>query len=220
MTSSSVQAGRTHETQFLERLGGDYAKQGFTFIVQPRRTQLPDFLGSYRPDAIAQKPGVNIAIEVKQHNNLQVQRSLRSIRKLFDGHPDWHLAVAYIGSDPLDTLEIGAAQPATIHKRMDEVAALASQGHRSAAFIIAWSLLEAVSRRVDGRTPSRPRTAGTVVQTLAMLGYVEHGAEQRLQELVDLRNRIVHGDLDAEPAQADIELMLSVVSNALLESAA
>jgi hypothetical protein len=33
--------------------------------------------------------------------------------------------------------------------------------------------------------------------------------------LIDVRNRVVHGDLDAEPTSADIELLLSGVEETL-----
>lgn len=50
-----------------------------------------------------------------------------------------------------------------------------------------------------------------------MDGLIDPDAENRLRGLVDLRNRIVHGDLIAEPGPSDVELVLAAVDMALSE---
>ncbi len=207
------------ETQVIENLRRRYENDGFTFTAEPSAAQLPDFLGSYRPDALAQKPGRNVVIEVKQRQTPSAERALTDIRRLFDGHADWQLQVVVTGTDPLQALKIPIAAPATVRGGIAEVRALAAQGHRAAAFITAWSVLEAAFRAVDGE-PSRPRTPGTVVQTLAMNGTIDPDTERQVRGLIDLRNRIVHGDLSAEPAPSEIDLVLSAIEQTLGAEAA
>jgi uncharacterized protein YutE (UPF0331/DUF86 family) len=206
--------------QFLEGLRARYEDQGFTFTIAPDSRELPDFLGSYTPDAVARKPGLNIAIEVKRHQTSATQHSLQEIQRLFEGHPDWQLNVVYMGTDPLPTVAISPAPPATLRARMDEVRTLNADGHRSAAFVMAWSLLEAALNSVSSEGSGKPRTPGTVVQTLAMNGYIEPEMERRMRSLIELRNRIVHGDLDVEPASEDVDLVLSAISETLAANAA
>lgn len=116
-------------------------------------------------------------------------------------------------------MEIPVAAPATVHDRLNEVRALIAQEHRRAAFIMAWSLLEAALRALDGESTSRLRAPGTIVQTLAMNGYIEPETERRMRTLIDLRNRIVHGDLAAEPETEDVELVLSAIEQAMTADA-
>lgn len=215
MTSSAQSRSHDAEAQFLEGLRAQYASQGFTFIVDPAPAQLPGFLGTYRPDAIAQKPGANIAIEVKRQPSTGGQRLLQEIRRLFDGHPDWQFTVAYMGTDPLQALAIPAPTSVSIRRRMDEVSALAAQGQRRAAFVMAWALLEATLHKLSPESESRPRTPGTVVQTLAMLGHIDPQTERRVRALIELRNRIVHGDLEAEPTDEQIDMVLLAISETL-----
>ena len=63
-------------------------------------------------------------------------------------------------------------------------------------------------------------TPGTVLQTLAMNGYIEPQLERRMRSLIDLRNRIVHRDIDVEPTSADVQLVLSAISETLAADAA
>jgi uncharacterized protein YutE (UPF0331/DUF86 family) len=203
------------EVQFLEGLRSRYEDEGFSFTIAPDRAELPTFFGSYKPDALARKPGLNIAIEVKRLQAPATQKKLQDIRRLFEGRADWQFNVVFMGAEPLQSVTIPRAQPATIRKRMDEVAALNTGGHHRAAFVLAWSLLEAALHSIGGEAKSKPRTPGTVVQALAMNGYIEPEMERRMRALIELRNRIVHGDLNAEPTSKQVELVLSAIQRTL-----
>lgn len=219
--SSPAQAGSQEaELQFLNDLRSRYEAEGFTFTVAPGGRDLPSFFGTYVPDALARKAGLNIAIEVKRHRSGATQKRLQEIRRLFDGHPDWKFNVVFTGTEPLQSITIPPAKPSTVRMRMKEVGALNSSGHQRAAFILAWSLLEAALHSVGGETTSKPRTPGTVVQTLAMNGYIESDVERRMRDLIGLRNRIVHGDLNAEPTSSDVDLVLSAIKQTLAATAA
>jgi uncharacterized protein YutE (UPF0331/DUF86 family) len=211
----TAQSAAEFERQSLEKLRAQYTEQGFTFIARPGRKQIPDFLGSYYPDAIAIKPGSNIVIEVKQRPSPAAERSLQEIRRLFEGHPDWQFVISYGGSDPLTEIAIPPASPAAIRSRMEEVRSLAAQGHKRAALVLGWSLLEAALHRSESEKDKRPREPGTLLETLATLGYISPAVERRLRPLVTLRSRIVHGDVDAEPTADDLESLLTAVDEAL-----
>jgi uncharacterized protein YutE (UPF0331/DUF86 family) len=208
------------EQQFLEGLRARYEDQGFDFTVAPDSRELPDFLGPYRPNALARKPGLNVAIEVKRQQTLSGQRSLQQIRQLLEGHPDWQLKVVYMGADPSQSVNISPAPLAALRARMEEIRALNADGHRRAAFVMAWSVLEAALNSVRADARSKPRAPGTVLESLAMDGYIEPDMERRMRSLIEPRNRIVHGDLDVEPTSADVELVLSAVSETLAAKAA
>jgi uncharacterized protein YutE (UPF0331/DUF86 family) len=203
------------EKDFIESLRARYEDEGFTFTAPPDVEMLPDFLGSYIPDALAQKPGRNVVIGVRRRRSPSTERALRDIRRLFEGHADWQFHVAFMGADPLQSATFPSAEPETIRSRAKEVRILITQGHLRPAFLMAWSLLEAALRALEGEATDRPRTPGTVVQTLAMNGYIEPEMEQRMHALISLRNQIVHGDLTAEPATVDVELVLSAIEETL-----
>lgn len=219
MISPAQAWSQTAEEQFLASLRARYEEQGFAFTSAPEPRELPDFLGSYTPDAVARKHGLNVAIEVKRHPTSATQHSLQTIRRLFEGHPDWRFDVVFMGADPLQPVTIPPASPAMIRARMDEVRTLNSGGQHRAAFVMAWSLLEAALHSLGDEKTGRPRTPGTVLQTLAMNGYIEPDVERRMRPLIELRNRIVHGDLNAEPDSAHVELILAAISETLAAKA-
>ena len=215
MSSCNVGLGQEADAQFMETLRSRFEKAGFAFTADPAPETLPGFLGSYRPDALAQKPGQNIAIEVKRGFSPSASTGLTEICHLFRGQPDWHLQVIYQGADSAETLPIPAADETTIRNGEDEIRRLLTAREVRPAFVMSWSLLEAALRNADKETPRRPRPAGTVVQTLAMNGYITPDEERRLRALANVRNRIVHGDLVAEVSERDVESILSAIDATL-----
>ncbi|WP_407521208.1 HepT-like ribonuclease domain-containing protein [Methylobacterium oryzisoli] len=202
------------EARFLDGLRTRYEADGFTFTAHPERGDLPDFLGGYMPDALARRPGQNIVIEVKGRSGLADPR-LQEIRRLFDGRPDWRFHLAVMGADPSASMEIARVAPAAVRGAVEDADALLAQGHRRAAFVLAWSLLEAALRARSRDNPGAALSPGAVVQSLAMNGLIEADRERSLRNLIGLRNRIVHGDVEADPAPDAVDLVLRSVDHVL-----
>lgn len=218
MTSTSRHEQVDAASKLLGALRDRYMADGYSFEVEPAPHHVPKFLGGYKPDAIASKPGANVAIEVRQRQGPAADLSLQEIRRRFEGQTDWQFVVAYTGDDPLKTLTIPPFPVSDIRDRLKEVDSLAAQGQHRAAFILGWSLLEATLHSIKSASDARPHTPGTVVQTLTMLGLLDPQLEQRVRPLIRLRNRVVHGDLSAEPSIEDVRLVLSAVEEVLSEA--
>jgi REase_AHJR-like len=216
MNTARHQASQ-EELDLLASLRRQYEAKGFSFEIEPFPQRLPDFLGSYVPDAIARKAGENVAIEVRKSRTRASEFSLQQIRSRLDGHPDWTFAVAYAAEDPLKTLTIKPAAVPAIRRQLADVRALMAQGQSRAAFLLAWSLLEATLLNVEGEHEARPRTPASVLQGLAMLGRIEPETERRLRSAILLRNAVVHGDLTIEPTIQDVGSLALVIDEALTE---
>lgn len=203
-------------SSILERLRAAYEKHGFTFVIEPGPETLPDFLGSYRPDAIAQKQGENVIIEIMQRQRSPWEEPFADIHDRIAGHKDWKLNVVYALERPEDSIVIPVARLDTLKQQIAEVEGLRAEGHHRAAFMLAWSILEAVLNRLDETGSHHIRTAGQVVHSLAMGGHLSNEVERRLFRLSELRNRIVHGDLDAGASGQDVEQVLAAINEALV----
>lgn len=206
------------ELDLLNSLRKQYEAKGFSFEIAPSEQGLPDFLRPYVPDAIARKGGQNVAIEILKSRSRSSEFTLQQIRSRFEGHPDWTFAVAYAAEDPLKALTIKPADVPTIRHQLADVRTLVAQGQNRAAFLLAWSLLEATLLNIEQEREARPRTPASVLQALAMLGRIEPETERRLRPKILLRNAVVHGDLVVEPSGEDVETVASVVEEALSEA--
>jgi len=205
------------ETVFLESMRPYYEDRGYRFTVHPRRAELPDFLAFHIPDAVASRQGDSIAIKLISRPPRGMQPSVVELRNLIKDHSDWSLTVTHMGRDPSDAREMPVSGKDAILLRVDEAEQLAKEGRQAAAFVMAWSLLEAALNSLHPSADKRPRTPGTVVQTLSMNGDISYEMEKALRPLIDLRNRVVHGDLGAMPSLDDVRQVLTAVRTALTE---
>lgn len=213
MTNTAAQSWQQDaEAQILENLRRAYEERGFTFVAHPRGDAVPSFLAPYRPDAIARKPGESRVIEVKLRASRPSEPHLAAIRKRITDHPEWKLDVFYVGRNQSTLEDIPRYGIARIREEVDEVAKLNAAGHSRAAFLLAWSLLEAALNAVDTESASRGSNPRQVVQWLVMNGHIDPDSERRFRELADLRNRIAHGDLGADVPSDAIDQLLAAIS--------
>jgi len=196
-----------------------WKSHGFSFVDQPGPEALPEFLGPYRPDAIARKDGENVIIAIKRHQRSFLEQPFAELHRRIEGHKDWKLNVVYAAERPEDSIVIPVARLDTLKQQIVEVEGLEAGGHHRAAFMLAWSILEAVLNRLDEAGSHHIRTAGQVVNALAMGGHLSNEVERRLFRLSELRNRIVHGDLDASASGADVEQVLMAIKEVLVGEA-
>lgn len=216
MVSSNRQWDSEGERQVLERLKSSYEQRGFSFVSKPKRSMLPAFLSGYVPDALATKGDEKVIIEVKSRQSLDSEGRLADLRRRIAGHEHWKLSVVYATERQEDAVLIALPEADSLNSKIDEARELSDSGHGSAAFVLAWSLLEAaLNYRRKSAVAGQLRSPGQIVQTLAIDGYINEGLEKDLRRLAVLRNRIVHGDLQASASKNEIETVLGAVNDTL-----
>jgi hypothetical protein len=203
------------EIAFLEDMRSEFENRGYRFVVRPSRAELPDFFANDLPDAVALRSDKNVAIEVISRANPAARQSLLKIRQLLEGRPGWQFHVAHMGSEPGSHLRMPVPNRVSVLERAKKVESLAADGNTHAAFLLAWSLLEAALNSVRPDRDRRLLAPGTVVEALVMEGFISQEFGQSLFALTDLRYRVAHGDLTAEPSSADVATVLSAVRAAL-----
>jgi hypothetical protein len=188
------------------RLEGDALRQlrqasearGFTFYINPPRDLLPEFLGDFRPDAIAKGPGGGIVVQVLRSGAPASKGDLADIAKRISSQSGWEFRAIYARAPADEMAEIPVPTTRQILDALSEGDTLVKAGHDAAALVAAWAVLEALSRLaiVQGEaTPPSALSAAQTVQTLAAHGYLEQEDADRLRTLAIPRNAAVHGDL-------------------------
>ncbi len=215
MNSVSFETGRARERSILSGLRKRYEAEGFAFVDHPTPNDLPSFLEGYVPDAVARRPDLSVAIEVKGRASRASPQKLQAIRRLFEGKNGWQFRVVYAGDDASDRPALARPQPGAIAEELREATALSNAGHHRAAFVLAWGLLEAALNDHGTEEAAKPRGAASVLQNLAMAGLIRPETERRVHPLVDLRNRVVHGDLTANVRGEDVRAVIDAVQEAV-----
>jgi len=200
------------ERDALDAVEPRLANEGYRLVRSPSSTDLPEFLRSALPDAIALGGPPNLLIEVLvKSGSANVKSDSQRIQRLQDflsGHPDWRLEVIYARSS---TPPLEGASAEQIRRRYEEVRKLATT-EPSGALILAWSLLEAVARALEPQRAQRALTPGAMIELLISSGYASETDGDALRSTGRLRNAIAHGDLSKPPPTAgEVQGVLDLV---------
>lgn len=175
----------------LERYASKWTSRGYRLVKNPHGDELPDFLGSYRPDAILVGPQ-KVLVEVLYKGEPQDLTKLEALQSLLTGRDDWRLEIIYAGVRP------PTVSPTSVGRLRETLDRIASMDDSDAgAFVMLWPVMEAAARLLVPDETRRPQSPGRVVELLASQGIVLPSDADFLREAAKLRNRIVHGELDA-----------------------
>jgi hypothetical protein len=200
------------ESNVLRSLQQTSEARGLKFYIHPPREIVPEFLGDFRPDAMAIGPDGGIIIEVKLRRNAASERQLAAIARRVSDQKGWEFRAIYL-NPPLDeTPSITKPTPEQLQVTFKEIEALAKGGHPAAALVLGWAGLESLARLATANSDAK-RSGGfspiQAIQTLAEEGYIENEAADRLREMAKLRNAVVHGDFSVDVPKEQVEDLLS-----------
>jgi hypothetical protein len=200
------------ESNVLRSLQQTSEARGLKFYIHPPREIVPEFLGDFRPDAMAIGPDGGIIIEVKLRRNAASERQLAAIARRVSDQKGWEFRAIYL-NPPLDeTPSITKPTPEQLQVTFKEIEALAKGGHPAAALVLGWAGLESLARLATANSDAK-RSGGfspiQAIQTLAEEGYIENEAADRLREMAKLRNAVVHGDFSVDVPTEQVEDLLS-----------
>lgn len=191
----------------LDQLEPQLVRGGYQVIRSPMRSDLPAFMEGYIPDAIAIGKEPNIALEIKGRSGSDAERNLGRIRSLFHDRKDWVFQVYYF--DTLQPIVVNLPKK-ILEDQANRVRHLATIDLQP-AFVMAWAVLEAVMRE-HGLVDSSTFGANKMVSILASEGYIKGAEVAKMLDLANLRNSIVHGQLDREPSADDMQQLMDLIS--------
>lgn len=110
-------------------------------------------------------------------------------------------------------VDLSAATPMDVDRLLDEAHTTSDAGHFTAAFLLAWSALEAVARRAFAPRLAKPQSAGSIIEMLAYGGFLSPSEADHVRPLASLRNRIVHGDLSARVDRDQVREFIALVQS-------
>ena len=205
-------AGSLSERQALDQLEPLWRRQGYTLVREPSPEQLPGFLRDFRPDAIAIGAKPSLAIEVLGSRSRSADTKVRQLESLFEGRDDWRLEVVYAASHGMP---LEAVSRDDIESALEQIGQLLGKDPRP-ALLLAWATLEAAARTRQPDLASRSLASGSLTDLLISFGYLPYGDAERLRRISETRNRLSHGQINAEASEDDVRYLVGAV-RALLD---
>ncbi len=183
-----------NEKELLETVAEQYHKEGYTILLHPSRSQLPDFLKDEGVDMLAEKGSEHIAIQVKSREQLY---DIKPLKDKMATHSGWRYEIVVFPQELSEQVPRNGKRndPQFTITLMQEAESLLNAGALRAAFIIAWSAVEAVMREIALREKidMEKVTPSFILKSLYSGGIVSRQDFGKLSEYMNLRSEVVHG---------------------------
>jgi hypothetical protein len=206
------------EHEALELAAEQYRKEGYTIVVRPGRTELPEGLAGHNVDLLARKGQETVAVQVRRRDQLyDVEPAATEVNAL----PGWRFDLVVVPVNGRDEVPSNGATPSVgeVESLLGEAEQLLGHGTPRAAFLIAWSaaegaMREAARRRGLGVEAAVPRF---LLKTLLANGLISREDYDRLQHSGDVRSRLAHGLSPGQTDENDIRFLVAFARQLLTE---
>lgn len=213
----------SRESQRVTELANEYKSKGYEVLMPHNPRENPDFLKNspYVPDLIVKSEEENLVIEVKSQHTSGTLNQISSIAELVNSQPGWKFVLVFTNPrSKQSTLAQPSAAKAVALLDKSIALGLNDQAHIDAAFLFAWTALEASlyllpNTSQQSRTPT---SAWTLVRNAAMDGNISRSDANNLGRLFKMRNALLHAGDESSPTSADVIELRGFVADLLQQA--
>ena len=208
------------EILLTEKTEEEYRNKGYTVLREAPLEFMPDFVA----DLVARKDDVAIVIEVSTQAGLALNSRISELVETLRTKPGWSFELLLVGEpEKLDSpLLAQLLDEHEIQQRLDQALRVLESGLAEAAFVAAWSALEAATRALIAEevgANSDITMSGHVLDEAVFLGVISRSDYEDLRDLMKYRNAIVHGFSPSDFGNHMVTELIVRVKSILAESA-
>jgi|688.fasta_scaffold312258_1 uncharacterized protein YutE (UPF0331/DUF86 family) len=205
----------------IKEIAKDYESRGFTVIINPRESELPQFLKGFEPDIIARGETESVVIEVKTKGHINELKRFEELANNISQKKNWRFELVFTNpqEQPIRTSSEKTLDISKIKQRLIEIEKLKSTSQYSAAFLLGWATLEAAIRLKlqNEKSDSVNKATLSIIKTLFSLGLINQHDYRKLEKLNHIRNYLIHG-FDQKIDKNLVDELLSILNYLIGES--
>lgn len=216
---------KTPEQQALQRVAQEYRDRGYDVFVEPRDSNLPEFLVGTFPDLLAITSHETVLVEIRRTSALKDSRDLEEFARRVTARPGWRFELVTVlperepSDSPEGTRRLSLDQ---IREQLKEAERMAIGGNSKLALILAQAATEAALSAWAHSVPPedlsgypRPQTPRALIRQMAILGAIPQNYSSEFRELEELRNALVHGFDVPAPSPSNVKLLVCIATSVL-----
>ena len=182
------------EYMLTRKTAEDYRDKGYEVRLDAPLDLLPGF----RADLLVRKGDEVRVVEVKSRDSLAADPRVREVAQLIDSKPGWSFDLLLVGEPEKLDSPAGACsfENAMIVRRVEEAEKSLQAGLSEAAFLLAWSAVEAAIRAIvaaQDESDSRITSSRFVLDQAIFHGAISREEYDALVSMLEYRNAITHG---------------------------
>ena len=206
-----------------QKTAEDYRSKGYEVFLDASI----DFLPGFTVDLLVRRGDEVRVIEVKSRPSLAADPKVRELARLIESRPGWTFELLLVG-EPEKLASPPGARPfegENIVRRVEEAEKSLEAGLLEAAFLLAWSALEAATRTLiaaQGVSDRRITSPRFVLDQAIFHGTISREEYNALIRMLEYRNAIVHGfgvdDFSSNMVTDLIETVKRIAANSTIDA--
>ena len=211
---------RESERQRVQKVGQVYRDKGYDVLIEPQGDQLPDFLQAFRPDLIVHKGDEHIVVEVRTRGQVSDFPQVNELAKVVRNEVGWKFQLFLLG--PENSFFVNGASLFTVEEirlKIKEVAFFVENGHLEAAFLMGWSLVEAILRVLAVKEGMEGETATPdyLLKQMTFEGIIARETYHDLKHAQKTRDAIAHGFKSSQLTAETVQELIDLIDGELLQ---
>ena len=186
----------THDAGYLltQKTAEEYRSKGYEVLLNAPL----DFLPGFSADLLARKGDEVRVIEVKSRPSLAADPKVSELARLIESKPGWSFELLLVGEPEKLDSPVGARsfERGNVVQRIEQAERSLEAGLPEAAFLLAWSALEAAARasiKPQGVSDTRVTSPRFVLDQAIFHGVISRDRYDALVRMLEYRNAIAHG---------------------------
>lgn len=217
----SMRVIRGSESEKAQEIAQKFESQGYSVFTDPAPENIPFDLEGYTPDLIAMKDSGGIIVEIKASLKRLPTQKFHEISKLVSSHQGWRFALVTLDdpvSKAMSVAETDLPDKQALKGRLKDIDALIKMNMLSSALMSLCIQIESWLR-IKARMADLPfdfLQPQRLMNHLYSDGEISIDQLDQLQDLMQLRNKVVHGfDVDVTMEQVDeaTTLLHEIINN-------
>lgn len=211
---------RESESLRVQKVGQVYRNKGYDVLIEPQGDQLPDFLQTFRPDLIAHKGDEHIVVEVRVRGQVSDFPQVNELAKVVRNEAGWKFELFLLG--PENSFFVNGASLFTVEEirsKRKEVALFVENGHLEAAFLMGWSLVEAILRILAVKEGIEGETAmpDYLLKQMTFEGIIARETYHDLKHAQKTQDAIARGFKSSQLTVETVQELIDLIDGELLQ---
>jgi hypothetical protein len=204
--STSNRAAREEK---VSELAEQYASMGYEVFRDPETHLFPFDTFGYRPSLLARKGEENIMVEVRtMGRHAPIGRIVELVEEA--RRHGWRFTLVTLDDVEIGPLSDDDVLPTWDHlrERIGRAERLLRTNETEAAFLFLWATLEGMLRREtqEAGLPIERLPSSGMIKHMVTYGVLDHEQLRRMEALLVVRDRVIHGFQASELARSMSEL--------------
>ncbi len=211
---------RENESLRVQKVGQVYRNKGYDVLIEPQGDQLPDFLQTFRPGLIAYKDDEHIVVEVRTRGQVSDFPQVNELAKVVRNEAGWKFELFLLG--PENSFFVNGASLFTVEEirsKRKEVALFVENGHLEAAFLMGWSLVEAILRILAVKEGIEGETAmpDYLLKQMTFEGIIARETYHDLKHAQKTQDAIARGFKSSQLTVETVQELIDLIDGELLQ---